>query len=174
MAPIRQSEKKKAESFFEKVKARAKRKKTIVVCPVSRQPYKVLEPAKMAKLCSVLIAQGYYLFAIYGPGQKEQVAAVNECMGKEPVELIENKLSLREWMGVLQRCGAYVGVDGGHKHLAISAEIPTFTLYHNVPPFWHPPKLRSHSFLDLTPQGESSPTIEHVIQEVSQFLQQSV
>ncbi len=172
---LTEAEKEKANSFFAKVKGKSSRKKILVVCPVSRQPYKVVDPKSMAKLCSALLEQGYYLLPIYGPGQQSQVEQVNAHLGEEAkIDLIPNSLSLREWFGVLQQCSCYLGVDGGHKHLAVSAQIPTFTLYHHVPPFWHPHGLKSHAFLDMTPKNSTKPTEEQMIQEVSAFVRVSL
>ena len=172
---LTQTERDKAAKVFAEVKSAAGRKKIILLCPVSRQPYKVWDPHKMAELCKALQQQKLHLLAILGPGQKQQVTAVNDLLSdggapNQEIQMLGAKLSLREWHGIAEQCAAYVGVDGGHKHLSLSAGIPVFTLYHNVSPFWHPPHLRSHAFADLTPKTNTEPRVDEVIVEVSQFL----
>ena len=54
-------------------------------------------------------------------------------------------LSITELRAILERCAMYVGNDGGIKHLAVCADIPTVTIFKNINwANWTPPNSDKH------------------------------
>jgi len=115
--------------------------RTIAFCTVSRRDYKVWHPDNLAKTGDWLISKGYKLWFIYGPGEKEMALEVYNRLQNKSDVLIDYKMpDVVELRAMLEKCCLYVGNDGGNKHLAICAGIPTVTVFGSIRwQNWTPP-----------------------------------
>ncbi|MDR2152557.1 MAG: glycosyltransferase family 9 protein [Helicobacteraceae bacterium] len=103
---------------------------TIAFCAVSRREYKLIDPAFWAEVGDALIAAGYKLWFVYGPGEKATANAVFERLKRAENAIIDYSIpSVQTLRAVLERCLLYVGVDGGSKHLSVAAGIATITVF---------------------------------------------
>ncbi len=103
---------------------------TIAFCAVSRRSHKIWNPQFMAGAADWLADKGYRLWFVYGPGEKELAAQVYDAMRNRSAAIMEYDIpDLFQLRAILEKCRAYVGNDGGNKHLAICAGIPTVTVF---------------------------------------------
>jgi heptosyltransferase III len=160
--PITSQLKKYAENFFEKYfktnkkdttiysledpKKLDENKKVIAFNVVSRRNYKVWDIKQFAILANYLIDKGYYLFFTYGPGEYDMAKKVYDELHKKYCALIDYSIpNIPELKAILERCKMYIGNDGGIKHLAVCANIPTFTIFQNINwANWTPPNSSKH------------------------------
>ena len=115
--------------------------KTIAFCTVSRRDYKVWNPDYFAEAGDWLIARGYKLFFVYGPGEKDLALDVYNRLQNKDNTIIDYPMpDVLELRAILEKCVLYVGNDGGNKHLAICAGIPTVTVFGSIRwQNWTPP-----------------------------------
>lgn len=115
--------------------------KTIAFCTVSRRDYKVWKPEYFAKTGDWLISKGYKLWFVYGPGEKELAMQAYSLLSDKSKAIIDYPMpDVLELRAILERCKMYVGNDGGNKHIAICAGIPTVTVFGSIRwQAWTPP-----------------------------------
>jgi len=116
--------------------------KTIAFCTVSRRDYKVWNPDYLARTGDWLIKKGYKLWFIYGPGEKDMALNVfNRLQSRENTIIDYAMPNVLELRAILEKCCLYIGNDGGNKHLAICAKIPTVTVFGSIRwQNWTPPE----------------------------------
>lgn len=116
--------------------------KTILFNVVSRREYKIWDSSNFIALGNWLIEKGFFLlFAPYGAKEYELAKKVYDGLEKKQNAYLKTEeLNLHEMYGVVQKCCGYIGNDGGMKHLAVCAGIPTFTIFQNINWInWTPP-----------------------------------
>ena len=99
---------------------------------VSRQPYKVWPPERLAEIGRRLAARGYAPFLVHGPGEEE--AARRAAQGLEGALVGYPPPDLPALKEILARCALFVGNDGGPKHLAACSGLPTLAVFGRVHP----------------------------------------
>jgi heptosyltransferase-3 len=100
---------------------------------VSRQAYKVWPPEKLAEIGRRLASRGLQPLLVYGPGESEAARRVALELG--PDALFDYPMpSLAVLSQILARCALFVGNDGGPKHLAALAGLPTVAVFGHVHP----------------------------------------
>lgn len=136
--PISNEIRSEAQTFVEKY---AIDKQTIAFCVVSRREHKLWEVQSFVELANYLTGRGFKLFFVYGPGEKNRAQEVYSQLRDKDRALIDYAMPrLPLLRGILEFCKIYVGNDGGSKHLAVCAKIPTFTLFGSVHwEDWTPP-----------------------------------
>lgn len=151
--PISEEIRSEANVFVEK---HAIDQQTIAFCVVSRREHKLWEVPSFVELANYLIDHGFKLFFVYGPGEKSRAQQVYSQLRDKTRALVEYEMPrLPLLRGVLEHCKMYVGNDGGIKHLAVCAKIPTFTLFGSVHwQDWTPPDSRT-DFVVSASQGLS-------------------
>lgn len=99
---------------------------------------------KTAEVADRLAALGIQPWLVYGPGQAEQAAAIASCMRSPPVHRYEMP-SFATLRAIFSQCMLFFGNDGGPKHAAVAAGIPTVTIYEAAAAaMWAPPKTSRH------------------------------
>ncbi len=114
---------------------------TAAFCTVSRRDFKVWNPDHFAKTGDWLVSRGYKLWFVYGPGEKDLALQVYNRLSDKKRAIIDYEMpDIIELRSILEKCKMYVGNDGGSKHLAICAGIPTITVFGSVRwQNWTPP-----------------------------------
>ena len=124
----------------------AQNKKVIALNVVSRRDYKIWDAKQFVTLANFLIDKGYYLFFTYGHGEYDMAKKVYDDLQKKYCALIDYAIpNITELKAILERCEMYIGNDGGIKHLAVCADIPTYTIFQNINwANWTPPNSPKH------------------------------
>jgi ADP-heptose:LPS heptosyltransferase len=141
--PISDQEKVYGKNFFQKNQLP---KNTIAFHVVSRRDYKIWESNKFIELANWMIKNNFTLLFTYGPGEYDLAKDVYNKIENKAKAIIDYDLpNLQNLKGILENCLCYIGNDGGVKHIAITANIPTFTIFkdinfHN----WTPPESTKH------------------------------
>ncbi len=122
---------------------------TIVFCAQSERAGAQVPISLLVKIGNFLIKKGYFLYFVYGPGEKEMAGNVYNKINQPKHCLIEYDIpSIAQVRAIFERCIMYVGNDGGNKHLAVAAKIPTIGLFYgDAPSAWTPPKQDTHRYL---------------------------
>ena len=112
----------------------------VVAClPTGSWPAKTWEPERFAAAMDAL-AEGATVLWTWGPGERDQVAAVRSRMRRDR-SLMAPPTGWQELGALLRRCAVWVGNDSGPKHLAVALGIPTVTVFGPThPKTWHPPQ----------------------------------
>ena len=154
--------------FFEKNKLT---NKTIAFHVVSRRGYKIWDKQYFIELGNWFIDQGVTLLFTYGFGEFNLAKEVYEGLSSTKSAFIHYPVPmLGELESLLKQCLFYIGNDGGVKHLAICAGIPTFTIFKNINAHnWTPPNSSKHFALMQNEQNINL-TVKQVIEEVKKFL----
>lgn len=145
-------------------------KKTICFCVVSRRNYKVIPELDSKIIAEYLLERGYRLLFVYGPGEKDITTCFVQGItpkyhqqiiyGYDPVDFYTMKR-------IISKCFAYVGNDGGLKHVANCSGIPTFTIYRGIQGYWSEPNSR-HMFYDY--QETVMTNLENCLVKLQEFL----
>lgn len=122
---------------------------TIAFCAQSERDGAQVPTDLLIKIGNYLIKNGYFLYFIYGPGEKELARNVYNEINQPNYCLFEYDVpSIVQVRAILEKCFMYVGNDGGNKHLAVAANIPTIGLFYgDVPSAWTPIDTNLHRFI---------------------------
>lgn len=128
-----------AEKYF-------KTSKTIALNVVSRRDYKIWSHEEYIKIANLLIQKGYFLFFTFGPGEIDLALKVYKGLEYKEFALIDYpQFTISQLRAVLEYCCLYLGNDGGIKHIAVCADIPTLTIFQTVNWVnWTPPHSTKH------------------------------
>lgn len=122
----------------------------------SRFDSKRWPPEKFAPLIDRIAEQGWQPWLIYGPGQEATARAVSDQV-RCTVVADYPLMNLPTLRGVMDHCGIFVGNDGGPRHIACAASLPTFTIFGlDHPHVWIPPDCPQHRFIAAGPASERS------------------
>jgi len=111
----------------------------------------------VAKWCELLTSFAKYnnatwlLFA--APNEREALVEIEKCAG---VNVIWVGMSdLLDAAALMQKCRAVVSGENGLLHLAVAAEVPTFSIFcgRDAPKQWVPAGIKNHTALDLRNDG---------------------
>lgn len=83
---------------------------------------------KTAAVADRLAALGMQPWLVYGPGQERDAQRIADHM-RHPAVHDYDMPSFSTLRALLGRCDLFFGNDGGPKHAAVSADIPTVTVY---------------------------------------------
>lgn len=119
---------------------------------VTRFEHRRWPAAKLAELADRLAEQGFQPFLIYGPDEKTLARELADQMQCDP--LIDYPMpSIPVLKEILTGCEFLVGNDGGPKHIANAAGIPTIAIMDAVSAVHWTPRDRSDQRV-LRPRGE--------------------
>jgi ADP-heptose:LPS heptosyltransferase len=123
--------------------------KTIAFCCQSERATAQVSQDLFVQIGNYLTDRGYFIYFIYGPGEKDMATIVYENMSKTSSCLIDYEVpTIAQVRSILENCLMYIGNDGGNKHLAITAGIPTLSLFiGDCPEVWTPPQPAKHRFI---------------------------
>jgi len=126
--------------------------RVVALTPVSREGYKQWRVERWARVADELAGLGARVLLTAGPAEGEQVRRVADAMRTSPVWRY-GATSLEVLAALLERCALWVGNDGGAKHVAAAAGIPTVAVMRwTIGPVWNDPDaLVPHHFLERPP-----------------------
>jgi ADP-heptose:LPS heptosyltransferase len=99
----------------------------VVLSGVSRLPHKNWGVENWARVADVISATGARVLLTHGPGELEQARAVAEAV-KAPVTWGHGPTTLKQMAALFRRCRAWVGNNGGARHVAVAAGVPTLAV----------------------------------------------
>lgn len=151
--PIPNELKQFATDFF---KPFAIQRKMVAFNVISRRSYKIWAPEQFIQVGDWLTKKGYFLFFVFGPGERELAQKVYDGLAEKQYALIDYKTrTIPEFRALLENCCLYFGNDGGIKHLAVCAGIPTFTVFQNVSWVnWTPPHSQKDFHISNCPEND--------------------
>jgi heptosyltransferase III len=140
--------------------------RVVAISPVSREAFKQWGAEKWAAAADGVMAEGARVLLTHGPGERDQVHAVADRMTHEPV-WDYGSTSIEELAAILERCVLWAGNDGGAKHIAAAAGLPTLTVIRwQIGPVWTDASARApQSYIDQAPPDGCDlkcPTCPHV------------
>lgn len=111
---------------------------------VSRFGYRMWPVKKMAAVADRLARLGMQPWLVYGPGQAEAAHQITSQM-RYPALVDYEMPSFATLRAIFGRCALFFGNDGGPKHVAVAAGIPTVTVSQaNRAQIWSPPGSPRH------------------------------
>ncbi len=122
---------------------------TIAFCAQSERDGAQVPTDLLIKIGKYLIENGYFLYFVYGPGEKKLASKVyNEINQPDQCLFDYDVPSIAQVKAIFEHCIMYIGNDGGNKHLAVSANIPTIGLFYgDEPSAWTPTDAYKHRFI---------------------------
>ena len=123
--PIGEEARRWAESLWDHW--RLKGHTVVAVTPVAREAFKQWGVDRWVAVGDSIAAGGARVLLTHGPGEREQARAVAEGMRRGAIWDYETK-DVEELAAVLERCALWVGNDGGAKHVAVAAGVPTVSV----------------------------------------------
>jgi ADP-heptose:LPS heptosyltransferase len=99
----------------------------VALSAVARDPRKQWGTARWAAVADALAEAGVPILLTHGPGEGEQESAVAEAMCGAPVRG-HAPTTVRQLAALFARCALWLGNDGGPKHLAVAAGVPTVSV----------------------------------------------
>lgn len=114
----------------------------VSISPVSRQPYKVWPASHFAEIADHLIENfGAKILFVYGPGEQHFVDQVRKEMHQEALPDYEIP-TVSQTKAIFEKIDLHLGNDNGPCHFAISAGIPTVTIFGKPKAInWTPPEI---------------------------------
>jgi ADP-heptose:LPS heptosyltransferase len=101
-------------------------------------------PVNFATIADRLSEQGFQPYLVFGPGEQEAAREIAARM-RYPALVDYEPLPLPVLKETLAACALMVTCDGGPKHIATSAGLPTVTFCHGDSAiFWNPPQCPQH------------------------------
>jgi ADP-heptose:LPS heptosyltransferase len=99
----------------------------VAVSPVSKESYKQWGAERWAAVADRIAESGARVLLTNGPSEREQAEAVVQRM-RMPVAWDYGPTTVRQLAALFARCALWVGNDGGAKHVAVAAGVPTVTV----------------------------------------------
>ncbi len=108
----------------------------VALTPTTQHHHKQWGPERWARVSDGLARAGARVLLTYGPGEREQAAAV-AARAAEPVVFEEEGTNVRQLAALLERCALWIGNDGGSKHIAVAVGTTTFAVNrHTITDVW--------------------------------------
>jgi heptosyltransferase III len=139
--------------------------RVIAMTPASRLAYKSWGATKWGEVARTIVRSGARVLLTHGPGEREQLEPILTG-GAGSGMVVFGDSSLEELGAVLARCDAWVGNDGGARHIAAAVGTPTLAVSRwRIGTVWtNPTPGVPHRFVERAPpQGceMRCPTCEH-------------
>ena len=138
----------------------------IAMNPVTRFAVRQWTFDGFATIADRLSDLGFLVMMLYGPGERDTANQVARRM-QHPCLIDYSIPSLLELRSILASCVMYIGNDGGPRHLAIAAGIPTVTLFGDSPDPWTPWANPTHRVVASARSGEVIQTCGELVAEAS-------
>lgn len=124
-------------------------KKTIAFCAQSERAEAQVPPELLVQIGNNLINRGYKLYFVYGPGERPLAEPVYAKIEDKSSCIIDYEIpTIAQERAIFEHCAMYIGNDGGNKHLAVTADIPTIGIFWgDAPNVWTPPETAYHRSL---------------------------
>jgi heptosyltransferase III len=126
----------------------------VAISSVSRVAGKQWGTGRWAAVADAVTALGARVLLTSGPGEREAAAATAALM-RTPAVWDYGHTSLRGLAALYQRCALWIGNDGGPKHIAAAAGVPTLTVFrYPIGPVWTDTADPRHAYLQPVDAGE--------------------
>lgn len=100
----------------------------VAVSPVAKHAFKQWGAERWAAVADALAEAGASILITSGPGEDQQARDVASRMRHSALWQYD-RTSVRSLVAMYEQCALWIGNDGGPKHLAVAAGIPTLTVY---------------------------------------------
>jgi ADP-heptose:LPS heptosyltransferase len=111
----------------------------VALSPVSRTRHKQWGVERWAAVGDALSERGARVLLVSGPAESDQLRAVVDRM-RLPAVWDAGAANVREIAAVYRLCDLWVGNDGGLRHVAVAAGVPTVTVFRwRQTPYWSDP-----------------------------------
>lgn len=143
--------------------------KTIAFCAHSERKDAQVPIGLLVKIGEYLIEKGYYLYFVYGPGEKELASKVYDKINQPKNCLINYDVpTIPQVKAIFENCFMYIGNDGGNKHLAVAANTPTIGLFYgDTPSAWTPLNKDINRYVQTKNNTEALPEVIKLVQSWS-------
>jgi ADP-heptose:LPS heptosyltransferase len=113
--------------------------RVVALSPLSRTRHKQWGAARWAAVGDALADQGARVLLASGPSEAGQAHAVADRM-RNAVVACTDAANVRDLAALYSRCSLWVGNDGGLRHVAAAAGVPTVTVFRwQQTPYWSDP-----------------------------------
>lgn len=110
--------------------------RVVAITPASREAYKQWGTARWAEIADRVTEMGARVLLTHGPGEERQAREVVAAM-RHPVVWKLGRTTIDEVAAIFARCVLWMGNDGGSKHIAAAARIPTIAVTRwKIGPVW--------------------------------------
>lgn len=138
--PVREAAELEADAFFRDYL----RPPVAAIFGICRFGYRAWPAEKTATIADRLAKLGLQPWLVHGPGQEDAARRIASRMCAPAVHAYPMP-SFETFRAILGRCDLFFGSDGGPKHVAVAANIPTVTLYHACQALlWAAPQTHRH------------------------------
>ena len=133
---------------------RLESERVVAISPVSREEYKQWGAAKWAEVADGVAGLGARALLTSGPGELDQVREVAGLMQSKPL-WDYGRTTIAGLAAILERCVLWIGNDGGTKHIAAAAGVPTISIGRwQIGPVWTDSTAAAvQQFIDRAPPG---------------------
>lgn len=108
----------------------------VALTPTTQHHHKQWGAERWARVADALARAGARVLLTYGPGEREQAAAV-AARATEPLVFEAEGTTVRQLAALLERCALWIGNDGGSKHIAVALGTTTFSVNrHTITDVW--------------------------------------
>jgi len=99
----------------------------VAMAPVTRVAAKNWGLDRWARVADALSDAGWRVLVKHGPGERAQAEAMARA-ARSPLVWDHRPSTVRQMAALFRRCGAWVGNDGGARHVAVAAGVPTLAV----------------------------------------------
>jgi len=131
--------------------------KVIAFCAQSERSNAQVSHELLANIGNLLISKGYKLYFVYGPGERALATPVYEKITDKNECIIDYKIpTIAQVRAIFEYCKMYVGNDGGNKHIAVAADVPSIGIFNgDKPAVWTPPNVERHQYLQTKDNSDA-------------------
>lgn len=126
----------------------------VALSAVSKDRFKQWGAERWAAVADAVQDAGYRILLTHGPGEREQAASVAALMHRPPA-WDHGETTPAQLAALYERCTLWIGNDGGPKHIAVAAGIPTVAVHRWTigPEFTDTSEGSHHRFVEREPTG---------------------
>ena len=126
----------------------------LAVSAVTKDYFKQWGFERWAAVADALQDRGYRVLLTHGPGERDQAASVAALMHNPPV-WDHSETTPAQLAALYERCALWIGNDGGPKHIAAAAGVPTVAVHRWTigPEFTDTSEGSPHRYVERAPSG---------------------
>ena len=138
--------------------------KVIAFCAQSERSGAQVSQELLADIGNWLIAKGYVLYFVYGPGERELASPVYDKIIDKNKCIIDYKMpTVEQVRAIFEHCFMYIGNDGGNKHIAVATNLPSIGFFNgDKPDVWTPPSSTKHRYLQTLDNPDAFDSFKNI------------